>query len=309
MAEERIFNIFLYFDNGLAREYGVCHHRVGGNDADKTAFLISHVAVNHQFARRFKLERYFTPKEWLAANRLGDTLYYFEEAFLRLNAPATPVYCITAIVDGIPTVDLQIGAEPFRGETVTNIEGRGATPDYLVHYVNGNTFRFTELIHDDYFKAIKSLFNAKLYVSCAKLLMSCIDTLSYVEYGDKSGNFSQWLKTYVDLATCGLTADELWEFRNSILHMTNLQSRRVTRGEVSPVMPYIGGPDTMPRISPDLPKLFNLLQLIKQIGSGISKWGETYNSDRDKLVKFIERYDTTISDSRMAFFPHQSGTE
>jgi hypothetical protein len=31
---------------------------------------------------------------------------------------------------------------------------------------------------------------------------------------------------------------------------------------------------------------------------------EAYNTDRDKMLKFIERYDTTISDSRMARVPH-----
>ena len=55
-------------------------------------------------------------------------------------------------------------------------------PDYLVHYTTENTFRFTELINDDYFKAIRTLFNAELYVSSAKLLISCVDTLSFVEY-------------------------------------------------------------------------------------------------------------------------------
>ena len=41
----------------------------------------------------------------------------------------------------------------------------------------------------------------------------------------------------------------------------------------------------------------------ESIGDGIGKWGEAYNTDREKLLKFIERYDTTISDSRMAWVP------
>jgi hypothetical protein len=32
--------------------------------------------------------------------------------------------------------------------------------------------------------------------------------------------------------------------------------------------------------------------------------GEGYNVDREKMLKFIERYDTTISDSRMARVPY-----
>ena len=60
----------------------------------------------------------------------------------------------------------------------------------------------------------------------------------------------------------------------------------------------------MPQLTPNLPKPFNLYGLIATIGEGIGKWGEAYNADRDKLLKFIERYDTTISDSRMARFAY-----
>ena len=105
---------------------------------------------------------------------------------------------------------------------VTAQEGRGAVPDYLVHYTTENIFRFTELINDDYFKAIRTLLNAELYVSSAKLLMSCVDTLSFVEYSNVSGNFTKWLDAFVDLAPLGITSGELWEFRNSVLHMSNL---------------------------------------------------------------------------------------
>jgi hypothetical protein len=308
MADERIFNIFVYFDAGVAREYGIRHHRVGGKDAEKTAFLCSRIPEDHPLARRFLLARNFTPEEWLAANRLGDTVIYFKEAFTLFRAPAAPIFCITSIVDGVPRVDKQIGSEPFRGDVVSEIEGRGSVPDYLVHYTDGNAFRFTELIHDDYFKAIRTLFNAKLYVSCAKLLMSCVDTLAFVEFGDERNNFIKWLKDYVDLMPCGIDPEELWEFRNSVLHMTNLASRKVILGQVSPIVPFVGRPDTMPQIRSDLPKPFNLYSLITSIGAGIGKWGETYNSDRDKMVKFIEPYDTTISDSRQALFPHGSET-
>lgn len=304
MSDERIFNIFLYFDAGLASEYGIRHHRVSGSDDDKAAYLSGRVEQDHPIARRFRLSRTFKPEEWLAVFRLGDVLGYFEEGFEIFRAPAAPVFCVTSIVDGTPMVDQQTGPEPFRGDMVTAQEGRGAVPDYLVHYTSGNTFQFTQLIHDDYFKAIRTLFNAKLYVSCAKLLMSCVDTLAFVEYGDVPDNFTKWLDTFVDLVPHGITSEELWQFRHSILHMTNLASKKVIAGKVSPIMPYVGGPETMPAITPDLPKPFNLYGLITTIGEGIGRWGEAYNTDRDKLLKFIERYDTTISDSRMAWFPY-----
>jgi hypothetical protein len=308
-SSERIFNIFVYFDAGVACKYGVSHHEVSGEDAEKTAYLLSHVAEDHSQADRFSLARNFTPDEWRAALRHGEVLGYFEDAFTNLGAPSAPIYCITPIVDGVPTIDRQIGPEPFRGDVVSKTEGRGSVPDYSVYYTQGDAFHFSELINDDYFKAIRTLFNARLYVSCAKLLMSCVDTLAFVEYGDAQGNFPRWLDSYVDLSPHNITSQELWEFRNSVLHMTNLASRAVISSKVSPIMPYVGGPDSMPVITPNLPKPFNLQGLITTIGTGIGRWGESYDSDRDKLLKFIERYDTTISDSRLAWFPYLGGTE
>ncbi len=46
----------------------------------------------------------------------------------------------------------------------------------------------------------------------------------------KPGNFSKWLAAYADLTPLGVTAKELWEFRNGLLHMINLSSRAVTAG-------------------------------------------------------------------------------
>ena len=306
MTSERIFNIFVYFDSGVAKEYGVRHHMIGGEDSEKTAFLLSHIAQDLSKARRFRLARNFTPDEWRAAFRYGEVLGYFDEGFTLFRASSSPIFCVTSIVDGVPTVDQQTGSEPFRGDAVSKVEGRGAVPDYLVQYTDGSTFRFTELIHDDYFKAIRVLFNANLYVSCCKLLMSCVDTLAFVEFGDVSGNFIKWLDAYANLSLHQINSDELWEFRNSVLHMTNLASRKVLSNRVLPIIPYIGRIGTIPAVVPGLPKTFNLYGLITTIGTGIERWGETYNSDQDKLLKFIERYDTTISDSRIAEFLYRN---
>ncbi|WP_083528720.1 hypothetical protein [Hyphomicrobium sp. CS1BSMeth3] len=304
MSDERIFNIFVYFDRGTATQYGVRHHRIAGSDQEKTAYLLSRIEQDHPIARRFHFTRSFTPEEWLAVFRQGQSLGYFEEAFDLFRASAAPIFCITSVVDGRPIVERQIGPEPYQGDTMTAREGLGAVPDYLQHYTSGATFRFTDLIHDDYFKAIRALFNAQLHVSCSKLLVSCIDTLAFVEFGDVSGNFTKWVVTYVDLTPVGISADELWEFRNSILHMTNLASRKVVAGKVSPIMPYVGGPEALPAMAHGVPRPFNLHGLIKALAEGIGKWGETYNSDRDKFLKFIERYDTTVSDSRLTWIPH-----
>lgn len=32
MTSERIFNIFVFFEDGISREYGIRHHRISGTD-------------------------------------------------------------------------------------------------------------------------------------------------------------------------------------------------------------------------------------------------------------------------------------
>jgi hypothetical protein len=141
MATERIFNIFVYFDDGVAIEYGIRDHHVDCGEGEKTAYLLSCIAQDYPLAHRFRLARKFTPEEWFAALRQGDVLHYFEEAFTYFAAPPPPVFCITSIVDGVPRVDRQIGPQPFRGDAVSKIEGYGSVPDYLVNYTDGNMFR------------------------------------------------------------------------------------------------------------------------------------------------------------------------
>lgn len=319
MIVERIFNIFVYFTDRKATEYGVRHHHSGGTESEKTNFLLSKIDQDHPIARRFRLSRSFTPEEWLAVHRHGHALHYFEEAFVLFRACPDPIFCITPIVNGVLTVERQIGSGPYQGDIATQQDGWGSIPDYVVEYVSEKGFRFTDLIHDDYYRAIRTLFNARLYVSCCKLLMSCIDTLAFVEHGDSPGNFTQWVASYVDLEPLGISADELWEFRNSVLHMTNLSSRKVSAGKVSPIMPFVGeGTITRPLAGSKFPKPFDLFGLIKAVGDAICKWGDGYNTDRDKFLKFIERYDTTISDSRVgilsteptnATFPDDGGSK
>lgn len=302
MAVERIFNFYIFFGDGSATEYGADFYEVELSDEEKITFLRSRIDQDHSKSVRFALSRTFTPEEWRSAARLGTELAYFEEAFLQFGNPWDPFFCITPIVDGKQSIDLVVGPEPFRGDIVTKQPGRGTIPDYLVHYVSENTFRIVDLIHDDYFIAIRLLFNAKLYVSCSKLIMSCIDTLSYVEFGDRTGNFCDWVDGYTDLSTLGISANELWEFRNSVLHMTNLSSRKVVSGKVSSIMPYVGGQKLSVNINSGAPKPFNLFELIEALANGIGRWGESYNTDPNKTLKFIERYDTTISDGRLAQF-------
>lgn len=104
--------------------------------------------------------------------------------------------------------------------------------NYLLEYMKPNGFDLPRLLNDDYFNAIRLLWNNKQYVSVMKLLLSFLDTVAYLDSGDTPGNFQKWLNNYADITSLDVTADELWELRNSLLHMTNSDSRKVARGEV-----------------------------------------------------------------------------
>ncbi len=102
--------------------------------------------------------------------------------------------------------------------------GKGKMEDYLESYTTPDGFDMQRLLNDDYFNAIKLLFNSKYYVSCMKLIVSFVDTVSYLEFGDTPGAFVRWLKTYSAIDKLGITEQQLWEHRNSILHMSNVSA-------------------------------------------------------------------------------------
>ncbi len=180
--------------------------------------------------------------------------------------------------------------------------------DWLVKYTRDDAIDLPSLINDDYFLAIKLTFNAKLYVSAMKLLVSCIDSVAYIEYGDEAGSnvFTKWLNSYADLAPLGITAAELWELRNGLLHMTNLNSKKVLTNKERRISFRVGGDAGFSSNEVGV-YYFDFSQLILAFSKALGKWIETYNFDREKFPKFVERYDQTISDSRLAISPHGSG--
>jgi hypothetical protein len=188
--------------------------------------------------------------------------------------------------------------EPPRTREV-NMDG---SVDYFRKYFSQEGFDFPGLINDDFFAPIRLLYQNQHYVSTAKLLMTFIDSAGFIEYGDTSSTsntFVEWLNTYTDLTSVGITSEELWEHRNSLLHMSNLDSRKVISGKVKRLMFYVGNlPPGMPTESNDA-KYYNLHSLIMCIIKGCSRWFDSYNIDRSKFESFVKRYDLIVSDARM----------
>jgi hypothetical protein len=155
--------------------------------------------------------------------------------------------------------------------------------------------------------AYKLLFNNKHYASATKLLMSCVDSIAHVEYGyEKSRSeravFSRWLDAYVDLEPIGVTADELWELRNGLLHMSNLDSQKVVKKKSRRISISIGNVPKDAQGTFDGVHYFNLHSFYLAVCDGIGKWLQTYADSYEKFLIFIERWDRTISDSRMAIY-------
>ena len=69
--------------------------------------------------------------------------------------------------------------------------------------------------------AVKLVYEHRLYVSAMKLLVSFIGSAAHIERGDVRGNFASWPSKFANLTPVGIIPDELWEFRNALLHMTS----------------------------------------------------------------------------------------
>lgn len=173
--------------------------------------------------------------------------------------------------------------------------------DYFGTFFTKEAFDFTGLVNADFFQPVRILFQSQHYVSAVKLLVIAIDSMAFVEFGDIKGEqvFVKWLNTYANLSTVGITADELWEHRNSLLHMSNLDSRKVQSGKVRRLMLYVG--EIPPTVTLDENKTgyYNLQHLIQAVAQACGKWFETYVQNREKIHSFVERYDLIASDARM----------
>lgn len=310
---EKIFNLFIFVENDIIYELGVAIHERKATDEEKLAFLQSQVNTDFEKAIRVLVpDRYLledsSTNQTIAALRyekfrilmqMNLDVQVFEEIFQSLNASSTPLFCMTPVFEGQLRFDaterIRVPDE-HESQEVKSLEFWFS--DYLTHYTSEEGFDLPRLLNDDYLSAIKLLYENGHYVSALKLLISFIDTVAYLEFEDIPRNFQQWLDQYADLSSIEVSSVELWEMRNSLLHMTNSDSRKVLKGEVYRLMFCVG---TLTKGLPkktDEAKYFELMSLIKIILHGVEKWAKSYNVDRSKLQNFVNRYDRVISDSR-----------
>lgn len=297
---EIIYNLFLMYEDELCKSVRYVTHVVELENADAIKFLQSRVRIDLNTSKQIQLTNPFTIDEYNGRSRLGHGHHLYDEVFIVFGAGQQPLSVVTAVVNGVPHIEFasEIGDPDIylREDMTPEIK----MDDWLIKYTEGNTINLPALINDDYFLAIKMTYNAKHYVSSMKLLLSALDSLAYIEYGDANGKqtiFEKWLATYADLTHLSITPQELWELRNGLLHMSSLHSRQVNKKAVRQISFHVGN---QPFFERDGIHFFSFYGLIIALQFGLGEWLESYNLNREKMVSFVNRYDKTISDSRLA---------
>ena len=85
--------------------------------------------------------------------------------------------------------------------------------------------------------------------------------------------------------------------RNSLLHMTNLDSRKVLAGKEKRIGFYVAAKGSAAPLD-DAVKYFNIMDLIDVIPEGLTRWSATFREEPGKFREFVERYDGILSDHR-----------
>jgi hypothetical protein len=307
--KERIFNLFIYSNLDVISQIGVVFHEISGTDEEKLAFLKRRVNTDFGIAEKFPIPMNIVTKYQGAIrgsidynifrdlSYKGEALTIFEDVFVMHRASENPLVVLTPVINGQVKIDgqetIKIAAKEFAGKIEIDKQD-----DWFLGYLDNEGLHIDQLINDDFFEAIRILYNHNQHVSAMKLLVICIDTISYLEFGDVSGSFQKWMKTYTKLQHLNITTSELWEFRNSLLHMTNLDSRKVKQNKEKRLMFYVSHPETDYLDENDEGKYFKFLDLLDCVAEGISEWTETYNEQNNKFEDFVARYDRIISDKR-----------
>jgi hypothetical protein len=172
--------------------------------------------------------------------------------------------------------------------------------DYLNKYMSNNVLDLPQMINDDFFEAIKLCYNKGYYISAVKLLMSYIDSFSYVVYGKSNGeSFQKYLDEYCIIATIGITSMEVWSHRCSILHLTSLDSDKVKSGNVKRLVSYVGKlPKNLKLENDSKTNYFEVMELIKCVSNGTGKYLKEFQDPNFNFEQFVNRYDQIVSDCR-----------
>lgn len=310
---EKILNLFPIFEDQILKCIGFRLHEMPGSDDEKLDFLRSRIDQDKNEMAITLLPEGFTVTLTDGRTEPGITLDKFnvmnyngtegvlyEGIYRAFDLPEHPLSVITPIVNGQIKFNQTMVSEPNNKAPFISKMHEVIGKDYLEEHLTEEGLDMGGLMNSDFFNAIHLTFETGYYVSCLKLLLSAIDSIAYLEYGDKPGVniFEEWLKSYCDFGKLNITERELWEYRNSMLHMTNSYSRKVVADMVSPLKFYVSPKDRPELISNVSSKYFNVTSLLEVISKGVDKWTDSFNNHPEKSESFIKRYDLINSDSR-----------
>ncbi|MCS4272469.1 MULTISPECIES: hypothetical protein [Raoultella] len=302
---EDVYNLF-YFASSDDRitHVGIVAHKVNGTDEEKINHLKKHIYSDVAICEHYDVdpsalgeEQFLSNSRFSAMARVGNPLIVFDTALQAKNASRNPLVIYTAIKNGQVQIDASIPADKevrISDFTANSVPGVKEMPDYLDKYFVNGVLKFKELLVDDHVKPIHLLFKNKHYLSSIKLLMSFIDTIGYLEFGGVNKAFPKWLDRYCDLTSLEITSGELYELRHSLLHMTNLNSRKVMQGDERRISYSIAPQGTPTRTHSGI-TFFNYVDFIPLFEEGMNKWIATYDSE--KLTTFVERYDQILREN------------
>ena len=288
--ENQAINLFFYGDEELIESVGYRTYEYKGSVDDAINFLRSRVSCDYRRAIISELDPPIPRDFFWLIDRAGN----IPGLLSRYNVPFAGLpYCITQILNGRPRVDeVELDdSDPADDQPTDN-------QDYLIDYLTPDGLDFPRLLNDEFFSPVKILWNKQRYISSLKLLFSAIDTLSFIEYGPVNLSFILWLDDYCDLRPMGVTSGEVWELRNALLHMTNLDSHKVRKGHVRRLVPMVSASDEFTNVG--IVGFFNIGHFLRIVTrQGLKKWLSSYNEDRDKFPSFVQRFDTIASEVRV----------
>ncbi|RYX85132.1 hypothetical protein EON73_03005 [bacterium] len=235
---EKIINTFPIFEENVMTCIGFRVHELSGTDEEKITFLKGRIdddfkemaiallpdnftlkLTNGLTVPGITLERYNT----LLHNGTEGILY--EGIYQIFGFGDSPLQISTPVKNGKIRIDHSIypPTEPIAPFT-TKIHEE-IQEHYLDQFMTKDGFRLVELIDKDFFGSIRLTYDQGYFVSCLKLLLSAIDSIAFLEFGDVPNKniFIEWLKLYCSFSETNVNEQELWEYRNSLLHMTNSQ--------------------------------------------------------------------------------------
>jgi hypothetical protein len=301
--KEKIYNLFAEVNNGYVERLGAVVYTYTGTDEEKLNFLqnqveldlkkIKYFPIPDKFTTSYKgieYNRMLTFQSYLQLDRIGKLYELFSDIFEYYNTDENPLICLTPIIDGV--IKNKYSSEIKINKTEFKKVYLNSAPDYFSKYFKDNIFHFNKLINDDFFLPIKLLNDNKYYLAAFKLLLSAVDTFAYLTYGDVPDTFQKWVNSFVNLKKLSVTSQEIWELRNSLLHMTNYESRKVKSGVVRKLWISAGKNYFIGDGNINFHKLYN------EISDGVENWLKEIVLDSERMEKFFINYGRIVSDEK-----------